>query len=309
MALLLGAAVAIASPFGANTASAENVKLRVAYIPVATWLPMWIAKDKGIFAKNGLDVEASKFPNLAMLPGVVGKQFDLVPTTAPDLINAAASGLDVVAVAGQTIETSGNKTYQVMVRKDSGIKGPKDLEGKRIANPGVSSVMHVALLHWMKVNGADPSKVKPVETPFTHMMDQLKAKRIDAAESLQPFVGQMLGAGFVSLGAPMLSVGDPTLFPFWMAQGKWARDNPEVIKKWIASLEEALKLLKSDDAMARAVMAKYTGLPPKVVARIPYPHYQFTIKPEQIAVWQKVLVDQGRPVGNLDVSKLVVTAP
>jgi hypothetical protein len=35
---------------------------------------------------------------------------------------------------------------------------------------------------------------------------------------LQPFVGQMLAAGYKSLGDPLLSVGDPVLFPFWMAE-------------------------------------------------------------------------------------------
>ena len=55
-------------------------------------------------------------------------------------------------------------------------------------------------------------------------------------------------------------------------------------------------MIKSDDAMAREVLAKYTGLPAPIVARIPYPDYQFSIKPEQLAVWKNVLVSQGRPV-------------
>ncbi len=136
--------------------------------------------------------------------------------------------------------------------------------------------MHVADLHWLKANGADPGSIIPVEVPFTSMMDQLKAGRVDAVEALQPFVGQMLAAGYKSLGDPLLSVGDPVLFPFWMAETNWAQANRGVIKRWIASLEEALKMIKADDAMAREVLAKYTGLPAPIVARIPYPHYQFT---------------------------------
>ena len=114
-------------------------------------------------------------------------------------------------------------------------------------------------------------------------------------------------AGYKSLGDPLLAVGDPVLFPFWMAETGWANANRAVIKKWIASLEEALGMIKSDDAMAREVLAKYTNLPAAVVARIPYPAYQFSIKPEQLAVWKNVLVQQGKPVTAVDVNALVVT--
>ena len=286
----------------------EKIKIRAAYVPVATWLPLWVAKDKGPFERNGLDVSLTSFPILALLPPTVGRQFDLAPTTAPDLLNAVASGLKLVAVAGGTVELSSNQSYQVIVRPDSGINSPKDLNGKRIGTSAIASVMHVANLHWLKANGADPSSIVPVEVPFTGMMDQLKAGRVDAVEALQPFVGQMLAAGYKSLGDPLLSVGDPVLFPFWMAETSWARDNRAVIKKWIVSLEEALRMIRSDDAMAREVLAKYTGLPAQIVARIPYPAYQFTIKPDQLGVWKNVLVSQGKPVANVDINALVVTA-
>jgi NitT/TauT family transport system substrate-binding protein len=306
--LTVAAVVLTCIAAGALPAAAqEKTKIRAAYVPVATWLPLWVAKDKGVFERNGLDVSLTSFPILALLPPTVGKQFDLAPTTAPDLLNAVASGLKLVAVAGGTVETSANQSYQVMVRPDSGIASPKDLNGKRIGTSAIASVMHVADLHWLKANGADPGSIVPVEVPFTSMMDQLKAGRVDAVEALQPFVGQMLAAGYKSLGDPLLAVGDPVLFPFWMAETGWANANRAVIKKWIASLEEALGMITSDDAMAREVLAKYTNLPAAVVARIPYPAYQFSIKPEQLAVWKNVLVQQGKPLTAVDVNALVVS--
>src|SRR3989304_2225426 len=121
--------------------------------------------------------------------------------------------------------------------------------------------MQVAFNHWLKLNGVYPGAVTAVEVPFTNMMDQLKAGRIDAVEALQPFVGQMLGAGFTRLGAPLLSVADPVLFPFWIAEANWARSNRDVIRRWIASLDEALKVIRSDDKAGREGVAKDTGPP------------------------------------------------
>jgi NitT/TauT family transport system substrate-binding protein len=286
--------------------SQQKTALRVAYIPVVTWLPALVAKEEGIFEKNGLDVTFTKFPTLVNLPAALGKQFDLVPTTAPDLLNAAASGLDLAAVAGETLETSNNKSFQVLVRADSGINSAKDLAGKRVASPGIGSVMHVALLYWVKQAGGDPSGIIGVEAPFTAMMDQLKSGRVDAVEQLEPFVGQMLGAGFKSLGAPLLAIADPVLFPFWIADAKWARSNREVLKRWVASLEGGLQVIKSDEPKARKILATYSGLPDAVVARIPMPHFDFKISPEQLEVWRNVMVSQGFPLQKLDIGKLVV---
>jgi NitT/TauT family transport system substrate-binding protein len=306
LAALLGAAWLVAPP-GVVQAQ-QKTALRVAYIPVVTWLPALMAKEDGIFEKNGLDVTFTKFPNLINLPGTLGKQFDLAPSTAPDLLNAAANGLNIAAVAGETFETSSNKSFQVIVKPDSGINTIKDLAGKRVAGPGVGSVMHVALLYQVAKEGGDPSTVIGVEAPFTAMFDQLKSGRVDAVEPLEPFVSQMLGAGYKSIGDPLLAVADPVLFPFWIADADWARANRDVLKRWVASLQGGLESIQADEAKARKVLATYSGLPDAVVARIPLPHYEFHITPDQLDVWRNVMVSQGLPLKNLDINRIVVTA-
>jgi NitT/TauT family transport system substrate-binding protein len=213
-----------------------------------------------------------------------------------------------VAVAGETIEHSQNPTTAVIVRRDSGITSVKQLAGKRIATPSVGAVIHVSVLHWLKKNGVDPESIKPVEVPFPNMADQLRAGLVDAVEALQPFTGQLLQAGNVSLGYPLLAVGDPVLFPFWIAQGAWAREHRLLIGRWIQALTEAKEWIARNDVEARAIMGKYTGLPPDIAAKIPLPTYQFTIRPEQLKVWIDVLNDLGQLRGDLDATRLVVTA-
>jgi NitT/TauT family transport system substrate-binding protein len=304
--LLLLAAATLA--FGVTTAQAQTTPLRVAFVPVATWLPAWVAKDKGIFEKNGLDVTLSPIQNLSTLPPTLGKQFDIGASTAPDLLKAAASGLDVVAVAGEAVETASNQNVFLIVKKDSDIKSIKDLKGKVVATPTIGAVINVAFLHWLKANGVEPGSVRAVEVAFPNMGDQLKAGRVDAVQLMNPFAGQLLAAGNVSLGNPLLSVGDPVIFPFWIAQGEWARANPSVIGKFVASLTEAKTFIEKNDAEARAIMAKYTRLPPNVANAISLPAYDFSIKPAQLDVWAKVLRDLGQLSGNVDANRMVVTS-
>jgi NitT/TauT family transport system substrate-binding protein len=283
------------------------IPVRAAYIPVVTWLPAWVAKEKGFFAAHGLDVTLSVAQNLSILPGTLGKQFEFVPSTAPDLLKSVASGLDVVAVAAQVFETQDNPTTYVIVSKESGIAGPKDLAGKIIATPTIGGVIHVSVLYWLKMNGVDPTSVRAVEVPFPNMPDQLKAKRVDAVESLEPFAGALRASGNVSIATPLLSVGKDVLFPFWISQGAWARANLPTIKAWIAALEEAKDFIEKNPAEARKIMAQYTKLPEAVVQATPFPTYRFAIKPEDIQVWAAALKDVGQLDKEVDSAKLVVT--
>ena len=193
------------------------------------------------------------------------------------------------------------------MRDDSAIKSPKDLAGKRIAGPGVGSVMHVALVDWVKNDGGDPSGIVGVEVPFPNMMDQLKAGRVDAVEQLEPFVGVMRAQRLPI--ARRSAAGDRRPDPVSVLdrRRRLGAQPPRRHQEIRDLARRRPAVIKTDDQKARAILAKYTGLPEAVMARIPFPHYDFSIKPEQLDVWQKLMVGQGHPVGKLDMKKLVVT--
>ena len=304
-----GVLIAIVFCIGAPPMPADGAgktTVRAAYIPVVTWLPAWVAKDKGFFEKNDLDVSLTVAQNLSILPGTLGRQFDFAPSTAPDLIKAVVGGIDVVAVAGQAIETKDNPSTHLIVRSDSAIRSVQDLKGKVIATPALGAIIHVSLLHSLKKNGIDPASIRAIEVPFPNMADQLKAGNVDAVEALEPFAGQLLAAGNRSLGDPLLSVGDEVLYPFWISQRQWAESHRGVVEAWVASLEKAKEFIDANPTEARAVLAKYTRLPAPVVEKIPFPTYRFSLRSRDFAIWVTVLKDLGQIAEFVDESRLVV---
>ena len=121
-----------------------------------------------------------------------------------------------------------------LVRPDSGINSPKDLNGKRIGTSAIASVMHVADLHWLKANGADPASIVPVEVPFTGMMDQLKAGRVDAVELCSRSSGRCWRPAINRSATRCCRSVTPSCFHSGWRK-RLGQGHRAVIKKWIVS--------------------------------------------------------------------------
>ncbi|MEI7530808.1 MAG: ABC transporter substrate-binding protein [Betaproteobacteria bacterium] len=309
MLLNFGAFGLVANVFAQNVVS-KKVALRVGYVPTTSWLPVWIAKEKGYFLDNGLEVTLTPTQNVSVLPPIVGKQLDFAPSTPTDFIKAAHSGLDVVISSGMTIESNANHYVELIVRKDSEIRGIQDLKNKIVATPALGAISHSALLLWLKKSGIDGDSIRAVEIPYPNMPDQLKAKRVDAIESIQPFVGQLLSSGdFVSLGDPILKAADPSLFTHWIAQGAWAKANVPTVKAFNRSLAQAVSFIESNPTEARVMLGKFTNLPEALSQKIPLPQFSLTVTPAQLDVWIMVLKEINQLSRNLESAPLIFNSP
>lgn len=290
------------------TTVAGPTKLRVSFVPATTALPLHIAKEKGIFERNNLDVTLEQAANISDIPATLGRQFDIALGTATDLIRAGAAGLDVVQVAGNTTSTKENPFVQLVVPANSGITSVAQLKDKTVGTPTLSGVIHAAVQYWAKQEGVEPGSIKGVEAPSPNLPDQLKAGRVDAVEALEPFATSLKSAGNVSLGDPFTSIADTLATNFWIAQGKWARDNEAAIDRFVKSLDEAAAFIEQNPAEARQVLQAYTGLPAPVANSVPLPTYNFDVRTEDLGKWVKVLKDIGQLNGDVEPKDLVVSS-
>jgi NitT/TauT family transport system substrate-binding protein len=289
-----------------EAASSGPVEVRVSYVPATTVLPLHVAKAQGYFEAQGLDVTLKEASNISDIPATLGRQFDIALGTATDLIKAGGAGVDVVQMAGNTIDTKDNPFVQLMVRKDSGIKTVADLEGKKVGTPTLGGVIHAAVLYSAKQAGAQPGEIQGVEAPSPTLPDQLKAGRVDAVEALEPFATTLKKNGAVSLGDPFAAIGQPLATNFWIANGDWARENPETVRKYVAALEQAVAYIESNPQPARKILQGYTKMPPKISQIVPLPTWDFSIRTADLAKWVTVLKDVGGLKRDVDPQTLVL---
>ena len=285
---------------------AGPAKLRIAYVPATTTLPLHVAKQTGIFDRNNLDVTLSEAANISDIVVTLGNQFDIALGTATDLIRAGGAGVDVVQVAGNTVSTKENPFVQVIVPAASGITDVAQLRGKTVGSPTLSGVIHAGVLYAAKKKGVDPGSIKGVEAPSPNLPDQLKAGRLDAVEALEPFATNLKRDGFVSIGDPFSPIGDPLATNFWVAQGSWATRNRPAIDRFVRSLNEAKTYIDQNNAQARQILQGYTGMAAPVANSVPLPTYDFEVRTPDLAKWVQVLKDIGQFNGNVDPDKLVL---
>src|SRR5882757_664802 len=113
----LAYALLFAVIFHADAEAQEMIAVRVAYVPAVPGLAAWVAKEKGFFLEQGLEVSFIPIQNISLVPATLGKQIDIGMVTASDLVKASAGGLNVIAVSGGHFEIEGSKTNVLVARK------------------------------------------------------------------------------------------------------------------------------------------------------------------------------------------------
>src|SRR5207237_3330867 len=84
-----------------SPALAQLTRVNVGYSAVsADQLPAWVAKESGIFTKNGLDVPLIFFTGgTTAILALVSKDVPITQVSGPGLVNSALAGSDAVFVA------------------------------------------------------------------------------------------------------------------------------------------------------------------------------------------------------------------
>lgn len=279
-----------------STSSGDN-KIRVALIQAGTAnLPFSVGDANGLFKKQGLDVKLvkSSIP-FSQLPAALGKQFDIVLGSQPDLIKARAQGIDIVAISGLQKDDPKDPGAALLVPGNSDIKSIKDLKGKTVGAPSVVGNNWTALQCWAEKNGVGPKDFRGLEAPVPQLPDLLKQGRFNSILVFEPIMSaaKANGARFVG-NAYKECFGSPEYSALLLSQGSWAKSHAQQIQKFIAGMTAAREAMAQDPAAVRQLFIKTSGLPPVAAKNAPIiPHeYQFDqgdTLVKDIGNWQDIM--------------------
>jgi NitT/TauT family transport system substrate-binding protein len=232
------------------------IRIIVAYSAISyDQLPAWIAKETGLFTKNGLDVQLVYFTGgttaaMALVAGDVA----ISQNAGPEVVNAYLAGSDPVFVAGGTITLD----WWLMGRPE--IKVPGQLRGGSVAISRFGSVSDFVARFALQRVGLTPDKDVAVVQVGTNTdrFVAMTAKRVDGGVFNPPtsFIGQKNGftvlADVASLDLAFQHTGVVTTRRF-------IRENADIVGKYVKAHVEAIQRLKTDRESGLKVSLKYFG--------------------------------------------------
>lgn len=165
--------------FFSGLAAHGQDKLRMGLSSVsALHSAMWIAAEKGLFRKHGIDAEiiVTGQGGTAGISALLANDIQLVSVAGDALVAAALQGADLVMIAGVV-----NKGLQrLMTRPD--IKTPAELKGKRVGVTRIGAVSHSVLLMILKRWNMTPNDVQILQVGSSpNMLASMDKGGLDAA--------------------------------------------------------------------------------------------------------------------------------
>ena len=254
-------------------AAAPLKELKVTYVKQPLNIPSIVDKANQTIVK-GFEKDGTKvtFPEIssgakqteALAAGSLDIASCLGGTSA---ILAASNGADVKVVG---IYSRAPKAFNIMV-KDPAIKTAADLKGKRVVGPK-GTILHQILAAALVKEKLSLKDVEFRSIGIPAAVNALLAGEADAAlvAGADVLRAQRAGARILANGEGLVNativIG---------VSGKFLKEHPETVKKYMALHQESIDFMKKNQDKAFEFTAKETGLSPEDV-KLMAPWYDFS---------------------------------
>ena len=243
---------------GASVMAAEIYRGIVPYTPLTgATTPFWIAVEARIFQKYGLEI-APLFVSAGssvIVPAMASRQFDIGLASGAAVVLNRLGGGDLITIGAQT----GVYTTDCFAKPD--MKSVNDLKGKTVGVTRFGTSTHFAALSMLRSAGLKSTDVIFIQIGGSaEAIAALVGGRLDAAMLGYPASDVALKKGFTQLSN--LAKTENGAFPTTAiaARESWLKDakNREIAINFLRAFTEGLVLAKSDAAMTKKVLRKYT---------------------------------------------------
>ena len=226
-------------------------KVRIGYVHVFDDAPVVVARDKGLFAAEGLEPNVTMFTSgPTLVKGLVTDQLDVGVLGFTNAITWSAQGADL-KIVGKVQEGY----HAIVARNDRGIKTLKDLRGKSIASQAAGSTADIVLKGVvLKSAGLTDKDVQILYTAPSTALASMRAGRVDSAFFFEPYDSMARATMPVT---EIYEVGKSWPFPCMVVivPGKLIKEQPAAVRKVLASLKRSIEFMKERPAEAAQVLA------------------------------------------------------
>jgi len=252
-----------------------KVKVILDFVPNTNHAGLYVARDKGLYAKQGLDVEIVQPSQSGTAQLVAAGQGDFGVSYQEEVTTARSEGIPLVALAAVIQHNSSGFASPV----GKNIKTPRDFEGKTYG--GWGSPMETAVLKaLMNQYHGDFSKINIINVGEADFFTSVQ-KDVDFAWIFQGWTGIEAGLKGIKLNYIDLSQENKVFdyyTPVIICSEKQIASNPELVRKFMTATSQGYQYAAAHPEETSELFIKAVpGSNPKLIqASMQYlaPRYQ-----------------------------------
>jgi NitT/TauT family transport system substrate-binding protein len=277
-----GSALArVDSPAAKQATPLTDVKMGV--FPAADFTPLFVGFKRGIFKKHGLDIKVQYiFTGTGLMSGLTSGALDVATNSVTAGVTGISNGLPVKLITIASLTPT--KGYlEVLVRKDSSIRGWADLAGKTVATINLQGQFHLVVNNAIEKRGGNPSSMRALPMSPADEPAALAAGRVDAIVMQDPTLTQAKGQyDFRSLGNPVALLGYPLPSGGLYSSNDTIAKKPAVLRRFVTAWKEAVEVSKRNERLARQTLPKFTGITNETAVKVTLPDFSTALSPRGI---------------------------
>lgn len=251
LALLLATACGAGTTDSAGTAGGGSPTVRIALGVDASYAPLYLAAQRGMFEKAGLDVRLTKVEGgpaaaQAVTAGTAQLSANADSTALPQMVsNPRLHALGAFQSSGRYLK--------VVLRK--GITSPRQI--KTMAS--IQGIGLYATHEYLRHHDIDPDSVKIQQGAPQEIPTMLERGDVDGYILFDPWVSKGVAAGGHLAG----TIGDfgVTYVQWLLADEKWLKENQKLAGKIFKVVAEADRLVTKDPHAGALAAHKQAQLP------------------------------------------------
>jgi NitT/TauT family transport system substrate-binding protein len=246
------AAVTLAAALASAPALAQDTKVAIGMSGWTGFAPLTLAKEAGIFKKNGLDVTLKMIPQKDRHLAIASGDVQCAATTVETWIVWNAGGVATKQIFQM------DKSYGadgMAVR--NGIGKIADLKGKTVAASAPGTAPYFTLAWFLKKNGLSVKDVTVVNLEPAAAAQAFVAGQNDAAMTYEPYLSTVRDNP--QAGKIIATTLDyPMIMDTFGCTPKFLADNPKAAHALAQSYFEAVEMIRKEPSKSYEIMGAPT---------------------------------------------------
>ncbi|HEX6342571.1 ABC transporter substrate-binding protein [Umezawaea sp.] len=302
-----------AAPGAAAHGAPEKPKIKIGLLPIVDVASVHIAIEKGYFREEGIEVEPVIVQGgAAAIPALIAGDLDVtfgnwVSFFAAQAKDAAksADGLKLIADGYQAKPGM----FMILGKADSGIRSPRDLEGRTIALNTFNNIAELTAKATLEGNDVDLKSVTFKEMPMPDMEAAIESGAVDAGFMSEPFITRaQRNAGQIPYLDAASGPTDGIPIAGYGTTGAFARQNPNTVAAFQRAMLKGQRDA-ADHATVQALLVDYAKVDRDTATLVHFGEYPTSLDLSRLQRVSNLMRTYGLLQNDFDVKPMLVSGP